>query len=757
MNNYIILNGVNSNTITGLIISSLPPITKPLMRTNIETIDGKDGDIITKLGYSAYDKEITIGLSYNYNVDDVIKYFNSEGTVIFSNEPTKYYKYTILDQIDFERLIRFKTATVRMHVQPFKYSTTEEDIEENATETDAEGTNFTLENTENNAGFIDLKLKGDTYQETTTGKNLLPQDQYVASRTVNGITYTNNGDGTFNLSGTATANTTIVIIPANIINLEVNQPYYLYGSVPYNGTTFNMAIPMTDNGTSKFLLVNNTYTPTTTPTNVRLQFYLASGQSVDQTNIKLMLVKGTTAPSNYEKYTDGIASPNPNYPQDIDVVTGENTVTLCGKNLFDKDNANIINAKFSNNVITGDNYERIIYIPCQPNTTYTLSKVISSPIRNSIGTTQTLPSINVSIDNATYSATSPKTITTNANAKYIVWQIYSINDTNYTLEETFDTLQIVKGQATPYAPYQGQSYTLSLGDIELCKIGEYQDYIYYDNGKWYIEKNVGKYQMTGNETLNSWYNISNDNIGFYFYYNKVLNGNIENAINGRGFCNSFSEATHRVNISNGNVEQFKICGLDTSYIAFGLNKNKLSDYSTKALAISSAKTWLQNNRVIVYYVLETPTTTEITNETLLSQLNALKGATTYEGQTNIITAGDLQPIIYVKTFAMDNPSYTITNSGNYFAKPVMTIYGIGTVGVYLDGVQVLSLALNENQTDHITIDVPNMNAYTDTLNTLRNRAVIGDYNNLKFNVGDNELSFSGTIQGFIIQNYSRWL
>ena len=116
MNNYIILNGVNSNTITGLIISSLPPITKPLMRTNIETIDGKDGDIITKLGYSAYDKEITIGLSYNYNVDDVIKYFNSEGTVIFSNEPTKYYKYTILDQIDFEKLIRFKTATDRKSV-----------------------------------------------------------------------------------------------------------------------------------------------------------------------------------------------------------------------------------------------------------------------------------------------------------------------------------------------------------------------------------------------------------------------------------------------------------------------------------------------------------------------------------------------------------------------------------------------------------------------------------------------------------------
>lgn len=120
--NYVVLNGVKSTTIKGLLIQSLPPISKPLMRTSIEEIDGRDGDIVTKLGYSAYDKPMSIGLFGDYNVDEVIQFFDSYGTVTFSNEPDKYYNYQIIEQIDFEKLIRFKTATVTFHVQPFKYS-----------------------------------------------------------------------------------------------------------------------------------------------------------------------------------------------------------------------------------------------------------------------------------------------------------------------------------------------------------------------------------------------------------------------------------------------------------------------------------------------------------------------------------------------------------------------------------------------------------------------------------------------------------
>ena len=118
---YILINGVDSRTITGLLITELPPISKPLQRTLVETVDGRDGDIVTPLGFSAYDKPCKIALTRGYDINNVIKFFNSEGAVTFSNEADKHYKFAIYDQIDFERLIRFKTATVNFHVQPFKY------------------------------------------------------------------------------------------------------------------------------------------------------------------------------------------------------------------------------------------------------------------------------------------------------------------------------------------------------------------------------------------------------------------------------------------------------------------------------------------------------------------------------------------------------------------------------------------------------------------------------------------------------------
>ena len=130
---YIIINGVSSRNIDGLLIQSLPPITKPKIRTSIEEIDGRDGDIVTTLGYAAYDKPITIGLKGDYNVDDIIEYFNTSGKITFSNELDKYYNFAIYDTIDFNKLIRFKTANINLHVQPFKYSVDEPPIVNNNT------------------------------------------------------------------------------------------------------------------------------------------------------------------------------------------------------------------------------------------------------------------------------------------------------------------------------------------------------------------------------------------------------------------------------------------------------------------------------------------------------------------------------------------------------------------------------------------------------------------------------------------------
>ena len=125
MRNYIILNGKDSRYLDGFMVQTLPPISKPKIRTQVEEIDGRDGDLVTSLGYSAHDKGVKLGLYGNYRIDDIISYFDSSGVVTFSNEVDKFYRYQIVEQIDFERLVRFRTATVKFHVQPFKYSRVE--------------------------------------------------------------------------------------------------------------------------------------------------------------------------------------------------------------------------------------------------------------------------------------------------------------------------------------------------------------------------------------------------------------------------------------------------------------------------------------------------------------------------------------------------------------------------------------------------------------------------------------------------------
>lgn len=168
MRNYIILNGISSTTIPGLLIQTLPPISKPKQRVEIEEIDGRDGDIVTTLGYGAYDKQFEIGLYGNYDVDEIISYFNSSGTVTFSNEEDKYYNYQILEQIDFDKLIRYRTATVKMHMQPFKYSAEDN---QKVFSVDSTTTSIIIRNSGNiysrpvltitGSGSIDLYLNGN--------------------------------------------------------------------------------------------------------------------------------------------------------------------------------------------------------------------------------------------------------------------------------------------------------------------------------------------------------------------------------------------------------------------------------------------------------------------------------------------------------------------------------------------------------------------------------------------------------------------
>lgn len=182
---------------------------------------------------------------------------------------------------------------------------------------------------------------------------------------------------------------------------------------------------------------------------------------------------------------------------------------------------------------------------------------------------------------------------------------------------------------------QSQSYPINLGDIELCKIGDYQDRIYKDNGKWFLHKEIGKVVFDGSEswaintsytynvfyrTLNNYARISNAQTTYCEYYK-----GIENAGGIADFGNNYNNSIG-VRTANDNIKDIYI------------SNNSIT-------SASDFKIWLSTHNTVVYYVLANPTYTEITDSTLISQLEALNGARSYTTQTNISQVNNDLPFI----------------------------------------------------------------------------------------------------------------
>ena len=197
--------GISSDTIPGLIICELPPITKPKMRTTITKIDGRDGDIVEELGYESYTKSIQIGLARNFDINQIIKYFTGSGELIMSNESDKIYNCQIIDKIDYEKLLRFKTATIKFYTQPYKYKKNENQVTVNITsQTSVTVNNIGLEPSKpiiklTGSGIVDLKVNGSTIFTYTfpTNETEVVIDSLIEEAHLNGIYKNRNMVGAF--------------------------------------------------------------------------------------------------------------------------------------------------------------------------------------------------------------------------------------------------------------------------------------------------------------------------------------------------------------------------------------------------------------------------------------------------------------------------------------------------------------------------------------------------------------------------------
>jgi hypothetical protein len=129
------------------------------------------------------------------------------------------------------------------------------------------------------------------------------------------------------------------------------------------------------------------------------------------------------------------------------------SVKRYGKNLFDKDNPNVKSWYIQGGKILQGTNGRLLYIPCRPNTTYTMSKTLGSAFFLAYTTEE--PKVNISCYGTVTKAADNITITTGEDAFYLVSYFYNaVNDT-ITLDEMLSSIQIEVGTtATPYEQYK---------------------------------------------------------------------------------------------------------------------------------------------------------------------------------------------------------------------------------------------------------------------------------------------------------------
>ena len=488
----------------------------------------------------------------------------------------------------------------------------------------------------------ELEVEGVCEQETTTGKNLLPNK--IQSKTVNGITCTNNNDGTITLNGTTTAKTYLTPSSKDFISLSLD------GNYTFSANTYNNISYALYHGSAELFFWNTTSDKTFSATgsfdNVRPQINIESGITLNNVIVKFQLEKGSTA-TEYEPYT-GQARPSPDYPQEIKTITANLKLTSCNKNLT------LIN--FSSEIKGGVTFTH------NDDGSITLNGTASSSFEFVLANNVKLPSgtyahsinnirkgmyvsFDNSADNILNGSAQKKQAIFKLNkekiySKYFIWidkdTIFN-NDTFYIQLERNST-------ATSFEQHLQSQITANLPEGEFIgKLNDtYKDtlkVVYKEDGKHHLVLNkiISKTVLNGTQPI-SYSKVINDD-------KFVAQFNIGTAIK----SSSTMISDKFIYMSNGwasNSENISTGGSNNNLLQMKILQSRLEEISSNGLT-----NWLSIHPVEVYYVLNT--TYEI-------DLGIVDMLLSYSGVTNIFTDSDLLPKInakYYKDFKLSIKNY----------------------------------------------------------------------------------------------------
>ena len=444
---------------------------------------------------------------------------------------------------------------------------------------------------------VDVNVVSGSNVVNTSNKNLwnFKNDTYIVA----GITAVVK-NGTITLNGTATDTSFIEIFLNNIVYWEEGEDYTIsaFNLVSNN----NLKIRTNANGVDDVALtaINKSstiqYNLTTSRFNNKISIRIQNGTTLNNFILKPMLEQSSTA-TTYEPHQ------GKELPLDLPV---ENLFD----GIFESGDINSSNGadESNNNRIRTKNY---IKVPKN-------SSIIMSILNQTAYSRLVFYDENKNFISTTFGNNVPYTFTT-GEASYIR---FSVNTTNIDIKA-----QVEQGsKSNAYTPY-------GIDPIELCKIGNYQDYFYKSGSKWYLHKEIGKVILDGSE---SWSVANTGTSNFYYQVAGLTTPKSQDIM-------PISDYFIGVAITNSNTD------VGAWIISSGTIRLRTITEDT----LANFKTWLSTNTPLLYYVLATSTDTEITDTTLISQLEAIYNAPLYE-ETNITQTNNDLPMILDITACKDN-------------------------------------------------------------------------------------------------------
>lgn len=381
-----------------------------------------------------WDKVDSFAGQVNENIEDIESKQAEQDIVIQKNT-------TDILNLDTSKASKaeLQEATIALQAE---LKATRKDLQAGTLEGQDTGESLYLQDS-SNARFREFEISGNSKQEKREGYNKLKYPYSDPTKTIYGITFTVNNDGSLKIEGTATG-TAYFDLYYNISEMLVNDTNkaYTFTLAGSNNLVRHYYERIDGNWVNKKSSSTDTsFTPTSEATGQIFRVLVNSGKTVNET-IYPMVYEGTENKP-YEQYG---AMPSLEFPSEIQAV-GQDV------NLFDKDNAVILSGYLGDDgQIKANSLYKTAIFKCNSELEYTISKVQSKIFR--VAEFENAPQIGDTWNNRKVAdASTTINYTTSANGNYMAITYKRDADT-LTEQEILDSIKIVEGtEINGYSPY----------------------------------------------------------------------------------------------------------------------------------------------------------------------------------------------------------------------------------------------------------------------------------------------------------------